>query len=252
MAWSLKDLFSQSAAEPITKATFADLTVDLHSHLIPGIDDGSKSMEESIELIQALKDLGYQKLITTPHIMHDAYRNTPEIILNGLNDVRTQLQNRGITIEIEAAAEYYLDEYFLTLLEAKEILTFGENYVLFETSYNIRPYAFHDHIYAIKAHGYQPILAHPERYSYLHDNMGEYQQIKQMGVLFQININSLAGYYSNPVKKAAEWIIDHGLVDFVGSDTHKMRHIDSLSKAKHSPHFQKLFEKNRLLNADLH
>lgn len=253
MAWSLKDIFSRSAAGSITKATFADLTVDLHSHLIPGIDDGAKTMEESIELIRSLSELGYRKLITTPHIMQDMYRNTPDSILTGLDALRIEVEKNGIDMVIEAAAEYYLDEHFLTLLSGGEkLLTFGDNYLLFETSYTIRPYALFDHIYALSSQGYKPVLAHPERYSYLHDSLEDYHAIKKMGVFFQLNINSLAGYYSTPVKKAAEWIIDQGLVDFVGSDTHKMRHIDSLSKAKHSPHFQKLFEKNRLLNAALH
>jgi len=253
MAWSIKDLFaSKSAAASVSKSSFSDLLVDLHSHLIPGIDDGAKTMEESLELVRTLSSLGYRKLITTPHIMHDMYRNTPESILSGLEALRKELENEGIDMAIEAAAEYYLDENFLKLLEGEEMLTFGDNYLLFETSYTIRPYALYDHIYAIASRGYKPVLAHPERYSYLHDSPEEYHAIKKMGVFFQLNINSLGGYYSTPVKKAAEWIVDQGIVDFVGSDTHKMRHLDSLSKAKHAPYFQKLFDKNTLLNPTLH
>ncbi|MGA9046990.1 tyrosine-protein phosphatase [Sulfuricurvum sp.] len=253
MAWSLKDLFSpRSAAAPMSKSSFSDLFVDLHSHLIPGIDDGAKTMEESLELIRTLSELGYRKLITTPHIMHDMYRNTPESILSGLEALRIELEKEGIEMAIDAAAEYYLDEHFIHLLGNEKLMTFGENYLLFETSYTIRPYALFEHIYAIASRGYKPVLAHPERYSYLHDSPEDYHAIKKMGVFFQLNINSLGGYYSTPVKKAAEWIVDQGMVDFVGSDTHKMRHLDSLSKAKHAPYFQKLFDKNTLLNPTLH
>lgn len=249
MAWPLISSLFGGKKGPVYD--FSSLRVDLHSHLIPGIDDGAKTMEESVALIEALGALGYEKLITTPHIMHDTYRNTPETILGGLEAVRGELRRRGIPVELEAAAEYYLDEHFLELLERGDILTLGDNCVLFETSYAIRPYALHEHIYAIRARGYRPILAHPERYSYLHDSPDEYRRIREMGVFFQLNINSLAGYYSTPVKKAAEWIIDHGLVDFVGTDTHKMRHVDFLSRAQRDPYFQKIFEKNTLLNATL-
>lgn len=231
--------------------TLSDVKVDLHSHLIPGIDDGAKSMEESLQLIQALSDLGYKKLITTPHIMYDAYRNSSDIILSGLELLRNEMSARNIDIRIEAAAEYYLDEHFLKLLGANELMTFGSNYVLFETSYVARPYALHEHIYAILSHGYKPVLAHPERYLYLHDSYDEYRKIKEMGVLFQVNLNSLIGYYTNPVKKAAEWIVENGLVDFVGSDTHKMRHVTFLEKAQVHPNFQKIFTMNTLLNESL-
>ncbi|MCK9372297.1 MAG: capsular biosynthesis protein [Sulfuricurvum sp.] len=231
--------------------TYSELGVDIHSHLIPGIDDGAKTMEESIELIQALSHLGYKKLITTPHIMYDAYRNSSEIILSGLDLLRKEIAVRNIDIDIEAAAEYYLDEHFLKLLNSNALMTFGSNYVLFETSYVARPYGLHEHIYAILSHGYKPVLAHPERYVYLHESYDEYRKIKDMGVLFQVNINSLIGYYTNPVKKAAEWIVENGLVDFVGSDTHKMRHVHFLEKAQTHPNFQKIFDHNTLLNQSL-
>lgn len=245
----LFDIFFSGKKSP--EHTLSDLKVDVHSHLIPGIDDGAKSMEESIDLIQALSNLGYQKLITTPHIMYDAYRNNSEIILSGLELLRKEISVRNIDIRIEAAAEYYLDEHFLKLLDADELMTFGSNYVLFETSYVTRPYGLHEQIYAILSHGYKPVLAHPERYLYLHESYDEYRKIKDMGVLFQVNINSLIGYYTNPVKKAAEWIVENGLVDFVGSDTHKMRHVAFLEKAQVHPNFQKIFKMNTLLNGSL-
>src|SRR5690606_2489169 len=110
------------------------LEVDMHSHLIPGIDDGSKTMEESLNLVKRLSDYGLRKIITTPHIMSEYYRNTPEIISMGLEDLRRAVKNEGVSIEIEAAAEYYMDEIFLEKIKnGEEILTFGDNYILVET-----------------------------------------------------------------------------------------------------------------------
>ena len=122
--------------EPID---LGQIAVDMHSHLIPGIDDGSKSMDESIAMLAKFQHLGYRKVITTPHVMFDYYRNTPEIILSGLEQVRETAAKLGLDIEIEAAAEYYFDEYFLELIAKKELLTFGDNYVLVEFAFQGKP-----------------------------------------------------------------------------------------------------------------
>ena len=112
--------------------------VDLHSHLLPGIDDGVQTLEESIDLISNFSKLGYEKLITTPHIMSDFYANTPEIINAKLKEVRQAVSQAGLSIQIEAAAEYYFDENFIDLVESKKgLLTFGDNYVLFEIGFSL-------------------------------------------------------------------------------------------------------------------
>ena len=115
------------------------IKVDMHSHLIPGIDDGSKTMEESIELIRAFKEFGYKKIITTPHIMSDYYKNTPEIINDGLAKLRLELGKQKIEMEINAAAEYYLDFDFSDKIHTEKLLTFGKNYLLIEVSYLNEP-----------------------------------------------------------------------------------------------------------------
>lgn len=252
MVQTLKRLLPFGAGGvPSDLPSFADLGADIHSHLIPGIDDGAKTMEEAVGLVQSLSSLGYRKLITTPHVMADTYKNTPEKILEGLESLRLELSRRGIDVAVEAAAEYYLDEGFLPLLERGEILTFGGRYVLFETSYVAKPLGLSEMIYEMLARGYKPVLAHPERYLYLHDTPEEYLTLKNRGVLFQINLGSLAGYYTQPVKKTAQWIIERGLADFVGSDVHKMRHVEFVKKSAAEPIFQKLLTGNALLNATL-
>ena len=222
--------------------------VDLHSHLIPGIDDGSKSMDESIELILALKVLGFTKLITTPHIMKHRFPNTSEVILSGLNHVREELKNREIEISLEAASEYYLDEHLIELINKRDILTFGDNYLLFEMSYNLKPLSLESTVYEMKIAGYKPVLAHPERYFFMHEDFSIYEKLKEQGVLFQVNLNSFGGYYSKPVQKVAHRLMEKGWIDFIGSDTHKSSHVDHFTKNVNSKILKKIFEKNTILN----
>ena len=222
--------------------------VDIHSHLIPGIDDGSKSMDESIELIGVLKGLGFKKIITTPHIMQHRYPNTSDIIRQGLVNVQKELIKRNIDIDIEAASEYYFDEHLLELINKRDILTFGDNYLLFELPYHSKPINLESVIFEMIVAGYKPVLAHPERYVYIHKNLEEYEKLKETGILFQINLNSFDGYYSKPVQKVANFLSDKGLIDFIGSDTHKARHLEHFSKNINSKIIDKIFEKNKILN----
>ncbi len=240
----LKSLFSKP--QPIAKDW---LLVDMHSHLIPGIDDGSKSIEESLHLIREIKNLGYKKIITTPHIMGDFFKNSRETIFPGLIELKTRLAELNIDIEIEAAAEYYLDEWFIEKLERNEpLLKLAGNYVLFETSYMNRPSQLHQAIFLMRSSGYIPVLAHPERYTYLYEDFKFFKEIYDMDVLFQINLNSLAGYYSKTAKVYAEKLIDNNMVDFVGTDCHGQRHIDALAKVKMLSYYQKLQKLNILNN----
>jgi len=233
------------------KKSNTNLTVDIHSHLIPGIDDGSKSMEHSIELILALKELGYKKLITTPHTS-DMFPNSSETILKGYQALLEELKKRKIDITIEVASEYYADEHFEKLLEADDLLTFGEkNYLLFELSYFTPHHDLEDLVYEIKRKGYSPILAHPERYLYYHDSLDKYREIKEMGVLFQLNINSINGFYNKSIQKVAEQLINNSMIDFLGSDTHHMTHMKNLQKCLNDGLYRKVFKKNTILNDSL-
>ncbi|PIY12696.1 MAG: capsular biosynthesis protein [Flexibacter sp. CG_4_10_14_3_um_filter_32_15] len=227
------------------------ITVDMHSHLLPGIDDGCKSFDESIELIKELVDLGYKKLICTPHIMGDFYRNTPKIILEKLDQLNDIIKQLGINIELRAAAEYYLDESFIERIRKEEkLLCFGkEKYVLFETSYmNASPH-IENTIFMLQSLGYTPVLAHPERYVYLFENYNkQLHKLHDKGVLFQVNINSLSGYYSRPSKKIAEYLIDEDLVSFLGTDMHGKRHFESLLKSRETNHYKKALSQELLNN----
>jgi len=228
------------------------LKTDMHSHLIPGIDDGSTSLENSIELIKGLKELGYSKLITTPHIMSDFYKNTPEIIFGGLEIIRAELKKQQIEIEIDAAAEYYCDTAFEKLIEQKKLLTFSSNLVLFELSYLNPPEIFETITFKLQMEGYKPVLAHPERYPYWFQSFEKLREIHDKGILFQVNLASLSGYYGAGSKRTAERLIEEGLVDILGTDTHKLSHIDLFkNKAIKESSLQRLVNSGRLMNSSL-
>jgi tyrosine-protein phosphatase YwqE len=227
------------------------LKVDLHSHLIPGIDDGSKSMEESLSLLKGMEKLGYEKVITTPHIMLDAYRNTPEIIGNGLNSLRKAARKEGITVKIEAAAEYYLDDGFEDLLKKGDMLTIKGEYLLFETSYYAKPMQIEEMIFSISSSGYIPLMAHPERYRYIKDPLKEYGRFKELGVMFQVNLNSFGGYYGRDAKYKANFLRKSGMIDFLGSDVHHHKQVDTLSTVFLSDEYRDIFTHNSILNEEL-
>ena len=245
MIKTVKKLFSTASND-----TFK-LTTDIHSHLIPGIDDGSKTMDESIEMIEMFMALGYTKLITTPHIMSHRYPNTRAILEEGLAALKKELQARDLKIEIEVASEYYLDETVMELVEQRDIMTFGKNYMLFEMSYVQPLHHLEEMIFEIKVAGYTPVLAHPERYLYMHEDFSKYERLKEKGVLFQVNIPSLGGYYSKPVQKVAKRIAEAGMIDFVGSDAHKMTQLSALTEVRSKKTYTKIFDNNTILNNTL-
>ncbi len=241
----LKNIFrGNKKDEAYPKLTdYSSFVVDIHSHLIPGIDDGSKTMEESIELIKRYSALGFKKLVTTPHIMSDAYRNTPDIILGGLDKLREAVLREGIKMELDAAAEYYFDEGFMKLIKEKKLLSIAGKYVLFEVSYMNPPDNVMQAIFDIQIAGYTPILAHPERYPFWYNRFDEYHKIKDAGALLQLNTNSLVGYYGPDAKKIAERMVDEQMIDFIGSDMHGSRHMMALEKCVNEKHLWKLAAK---------
>lgn len=245
----LSNLFSSSV--PVNPVDLAVLNTDVHSHFIPGIDDGAQTMDDSLQLLTEMQGLGYKKVITTPHIMSDSYRNTPEIILGGLAKVREAAKAAGLTIPIEAAAEYYLDFDFERKLKEEKLLTFGNNYVLFELSFMNPPDNMNNVIFQLQTNGYKPVLAHPERYNYWHREFNKYEELHEKGVLLQLNINSLTGHYSPATKKVAEQMIEKGIVSLVGTDCHHMGHVELIKKVRGEKALRKLIESGKLLNTTL-
>ena len=212
----------------------------MHSHLLPGLDDGVSSLEEAEQIIRNFQALGYRHLITTPHVMSDAYRNTPSGIHIKLNELRAHLEARGVDMKVSAAAEYYLDESLFRMLETNEpMLTFGSKFLLFETNFITEPFNLKEFIFMATTKGYKLILAHPERYLYLQNNLAKVQDLLDRGVLMQLNISSLTGYYSKPVRQMAFKLIDEKMIHWLGSDCHHLQHVNLLREATGLRYFRK-------------
>ena len=216
--------------------------VDMHSHLLPGIDDGAKDLDASIALIEKMSSYGIKNFITTPHILGDVYPNTPEIIKSKLKEVKDELLRRNITdVKIDAAAEYMMDEQFSAIIEKnEEIMTLKDNLVLVEMSYFSPPINLYDILFQLQLKGYKPILAHPERYNSYHTNFQDYYKLKRAGCLFQLNLLSLTEQYGKYVQKTAEKLLKENMYDFVGTDTHHQNHLQLLQKVSTKKNFKKI------------
>ena len=208
------------------------LQVDVHSHLLPGVDDGVRSFEESIETLRGLQELGYKKAITTPHIYAGVYPNTPDIIEGKFKELERHVIDSGLEIKVGFAAEYFLDGSLLDdLIQGKRMLTFGENYVLFETPFLSKPLIFDEVVFQLKSKGYIPVLAHPERYLYLENELKWLEELSERGVLLQVNLPSFAGAYGSQVKKMAFKMVKELNVSFFGSDIHRMKQLPVVKSA---------------------
>ena len=226
-----------NSTEPLALLPF---DLDIHSHILPGIDDGAPDIETSLQLIKGLYELGIRKTIATPHIIGDLYRNTPETIGAALDKTKEACVGAGIEIEIRAAAEYMLDDHFMSLLNNKApLLTLHKNILLTELSYNLFPDNLHEMVFSIITRGYQPVLAHPERYGYFHSDYDSFARLKDLGFHLQVNLLSLTGYYGKEVAKAAKYILSNGLASLVGTDLHHIRHLHAMQLSANRMIFEK-------------
>jgi protein-tyrosine phosphatase len=245
-------LFSKSKSNSGGAPDYGLLKTDMHSHLLPGIDDGSPDLQTSIQLIKGMVDQGFSKLITTPHIMWEMYKNTPEIIGEKLALVKKAVAEEGINVELHAAAEYFLDDHVEGLLKRNEkLLTISGNMVLSEFSLAYAPHGLKDILFEMQMQGYQPVIAHPERYTYLEGNKEFYEELKDIGCLFQLNVLSLAGYYGKSAQELANHLIKKGYYDIIGTDLHGFRHLDNLPSAAITQPMEKLLASGKILNHKL-
>ena len=219
--FSLLGLFSKKC--PIITAGFTDW----HSHLLPGVDDGVQQMEESVDMLEIYEKNGVKRVWLTPHIMEDMPNTTAQL----KGRFQELLATYSGNIELRLASENMLDNLFKERLENNDFLPIGDDgrTLLVETSYFNAPIKFHDTLLEIKSKGYFPLLAHPERYNYI-NTMAGYRELKELGVKFQLNALSILGYYGPSVKRKAKDLLAHGMYDRIGSDMHRMEHLNILSK----------------------
>ena len=230
------------------------LGIDMHSHLLPGLDDGLEEVEQSVRFIKDLQELGYNKLICTPHILSDLYPNNPSTILPKLALVRNALKEAKVDVRIEAAAEYMVDHDFANLIatsKKEELLTLGSDHILIEMSYLSPSPNLEKVVFDLRMLGLQPILAHPERYSYYHNQFLQYERFKELGCKLQVNLLSLSGVYGPHVKKTAEKLFKEQMVDFLGTDMHHDRHLTMLKNLATKQEFYDLVSDSDLQNNTL-
>lgn len=220
-------MLSLFKSKPFLKDLIPNGHIDIHSHLLPGIDDGAQTIEDSNFLISELQSMGFEQFITTPHVMKNVWENTREGIENILGTTICSLKHPA---PLRAAAEYLMDANFVELFKKDKLLVLKDNYVLVEMSYLNPPIQLYNIIFELQVSGYKPVLAHPERYTFYHNNFSEYQKLKNAGCSFQLNLLSTIGYYGHDVAKAAEKLLQKGMIDFVGSDVHHENHITGFSR----------------------
>jgi tyrosine-protein phosphatase YwqE len=219
----------------------AGIGTDIHSHLLPAVDDGSQDLGTSIEFIETLHSLGIQNVITTPHVMMDRYPNSADTLREPFRQVKTALAERNIPVQFHHAAEYYMDEFFEDLMKAP-LMTLNGELVLVEISFMSAPPQLHQWLFELSAQGYRPILAHPERYNYYHQQPDDYKIFKQRGCYLQVNLLSLTGYYGRHIQKAAEYLVENKLVDFIGTDLHHIKHLNAIKAIAGDRKLVKLLE----------
>lgn len=241
-------MFFFNKPKPSNYTDFSAVAVDMHSHLIPSVDDGAKDINDSLSLINGLKSLGFKKLITTPHTLQDIHPNTIHSLKNGFSLIENVIPD-GITLSL--SSEYYMDEQFQNQVIANELLPLPGNRVLVEFSQISRPHDIEEVFFDLSIKGYQVILAHPERYLFFHKQFNYYQRIKEMGVELQVNALSLTDHYGKGIRTIAEKLIEKNMIDFIGTDTHNLNHIEALKKVPATKHFALLIDSGLLKNGQL-
>lgn len=218
-------MFSFFKSKPELKTLIPNNFVDIHSHLMFGIDDGAQTKEDTKAIIESMKVLGFDQAITTPHTTPLVWDNTKEGILAKYDEVLQVLPTEAASLKLRVASEYMMDESFLQRVLSEKLLTIKDNYVLVEMSYINPPIQLMDILFHLKSNGYEIILAHPERYNFYHKNTDMYKKLKKSGCKFQMNLLSTTGYYGGHVLEAANHLLNNDMIDYVGSDIHHMKHI---------------------------
>lgn len=225
-------------------------STDVHCHIVPGVDDGSPDTETSMELLERMASWGIRRIIATPHMTLDTFENTPDILDPALAELQEALDRSDLDIELSRTAEHRIDDFFMSQLEKGAIVPYPNNYLLVENSFVQEPWGLDRLLFDLKLKGYKPVMAHPERFLYYQEDRDRYAQLHQAGNLFQVNVLSLAGYYGKPTRQMAEWLVENGMVDFLGTDLHHHRHADAIEEYLGSKDYRKLVESGLKLRND--
>lgn len=226
------------------------LKLDMHSHLLPGVDDGCPNVEVSLQCIDALQELGIEKFYTTPHVFAEMYPNNPGILKRAEGEWKAELEflRPGLSSKINLAAEYMIDDDFKRHVKEEGVMELPNRHILIEMSYQFERKDILEQIFNLQISNYTPILAHPERYLFYHASPKTYKEIKNKGCLFQLNLLSLTGYYGSGIKKVALNLLKEGMIDFVGTDVHHMKHIHAIQSFARENNVEKMLGGNPIKN----
>ena len=215
-------IFNLFKSKPSLKELIPKGFTDIHSHILPGIDDGAKNISESLTIIRELKKIGFEKIYCTPHTYPGLYDNTSQNIKSSFEILN---ENLNFKIKIEYASEYFTDYSLLEKIKQNSLLTIKKNYILIETGFTEIPFNFFEIIFRLQTNGYNLILAHPERYNFLQGNIKLCEKLKTLGVYFQLNLFSTTGFYGKEIAKFGNFLLRENFIDFVGSDIHNMKQL---------------------------
>ena len=224
------------------------VSTDIHCHLVPGVDDGARDAATAAEIIERMQSWGVKRIIASPHVTQDTFENTPEELVKALAELQAELNARGNNIELSRSAEYRIDDYSMSQINSGVATTLPNSYILVENAFMQEPWGLDQLLFDLQVKGLRPILAHPERYFYYHKNQRRYDKIHAAGTCFQVNMLSLAGYYGKEEKAIAESLVAKGYVDFLGTDIHHHRHVDSIEAYLQSKDYSKILPKLNLQN----
>ncbi|WP_157974606.1 tyrosine-protein phosphatase [Lewinella sp. IMCC34183] len=223
-------MFDWLRRQPVGPEDYTFLGTDMHAHWLPGIDDGAKTVAESLQMLRRYEELGFTRLVATPHIMQEFYPNTSVEINGALEQVRQAARAEGISLKLDAAAEYMIDEFFEDHRDQYGLLALpGTKKVLIEFGFYSPPINLGQVIFRLQSQGYQPIIAHPERYAYYHKDPTSLYEMHARGLKLQVNLLSLAGHYGKSVKQMGQDLITGGYVTYLGSDAHSLHHLDKMA-----------------------
>lgn len=220
----IRGLFSRKKS--LLDSGLLEGAADNHSHVLYGVDDGVKTLEESLSILEFLETAGLKTLWLTPHIMEDVPNTTQNLKLR-FEELRSYYKG---SIELNLASEYMLDTLFVERLKDKDLLLHGQDWVLVETSTWAPPIDFWDIIDDMRRAGYRPLIAHPERYRYMREN--DYQRLHDMGALLQLNLPSIIGVYGKEAYDKALYLLGKGWYSMAGSDCHRYKAIDAQYQKK--------------------
>lgn len=215
---------------------------DVHCHILPGVDHGAYNIDNGLELLRAETDMGISRFVLTPHVTRSSFENTPETINEAFSHFKKAVEAENPDIKLMVSAEYRVDEFSLAQFNENRFLFMPGNHILIENAYQQERIDLDDIISNLQSRDIIPIMAHPERFVYYASNRSRLLYLHNVGVRFQVNLLTFAGHYGKATRQCADWLLQHNLIDFLGTDIHHIGHVEIINKYRESHDFRKTMQ----------